>query len=148
MTINATTFKGFAAQFAKTLGTTKGFKPYWKNDQGKNFYGFVESFGIAGDAVKPFLTRFGYVIAHCDYVPKDQTVGAAQPNRLPAVTLSPNARPVLVKRTTPKAAPKAAPKALATIKGATLTRKQLDSLPANVQIEIYRTLNANGIAVR
>jgi hypothetical protein len=142
MTINATTFKGFAAQFAKTLGTTKGFKPYWKNDQGKNFYAFVESFGIAGDAVKPFLTRFGYVIAHCDY--EDQTVGAAQPNRLPAVTLSPNARPVLVKRTTPKAAPKA----LATVKGATLTRKQLDSLPANVQIEIYRTLNANGIAVR
>lgn len=148
MTINAATFKGFASQFAKTLGTTKGFKPYWKNDQGKNFYGFVESFGIQGDAIKPFLTKFGYVIAHCDYVPKDATAVPTQPERLPAVTLAPNARPVLVKRTTPKAAAKTAPKAAPKVQAGTWTRAQLDILPANVQIEIYRTLNAKGIAVR
>lgn len=148
-TIDLGTLKGFATQFAKSLGTTKGFKPYWKNDQGQTFYGFVESFGFAGTALNDHKTKFGYIVAHCDYAPKPANAPAAPaaPAKLATATLSPKGRPVLVKRnatttTTPKAS------RTAKLEAATITRAQLDKLPVTVQVEIYRTLNANGIAIR
>lgn len=67
-TIDRETLKGLAVEFAKQVGTDKGFKGYFpKLANGDNFYAFVEKLGYAAHSIDPYKTRNGYIIEHCGY---------------------------------------------------------------------------------